>query len=216
MNARKIGYVGFVMMILVMGICLPAIAQNTAAADGVTQRDTLVAILCHMSSQLRLIRPLATYAILSPIRGDQRMYAQYIVNLLEGSQGKDYVPLPVHPDLVKIMKAWGISLGDPGLIEGASMLKREIGSISSDSPLNSSKGRLTYTTENISYLLKTALDEAQASFRARNIDSASDHMRISYACAFAALGVVVEGTSPGSVVDLLIRLKGSAVCHEQQ
>ena len=213
MNAERIGCFALV-VIMAAVISLSVVAQD-AAMDG-TQRDSLVATLCHMSGQLRLIRPLATYAILSPIRSDQRMYAQYIVNILEGSQGKDYVSLPVPPELVKIMKAWGISPGDPGLIEGAGMLEERIGSIPPDSPLRPSKDRLTYAVKNIAYLLDSALKEAQASFRARNIESASEHMRISYACAFSALGTAGEGISPGSVIDLLVLLRGSALCREQQ
>ncbi len=215
MMKRHVHMIAWVVVVILVGAWLSVSAQDTTSPPkNEGQRDALITMLCHMSSQLRLVRPLATYAILSPVRSDQRVYAQYIINILEGSHGKDYVALPVRADLVQMMKVWGISAGDPGLIEGMRQFEEMIKKIPRDSPFSVSHDRIAYAAKNISSLLDTALNETRASLHARSIDNASDHMRLSYACAFAALGAVGEGTSPGSVIDLLILIKGSALCRE--
>ena len=216
MSKKKTGYgIVVLVMIILIGVYSLGIAQTTTPSKNDTQRATAIEILCHMSGQLRLVRPLATYAILSPIRSDQRLYGQYIINILEGSHGKDYVPLPVRADLVQMMKAWGISAGNPGLIEWMQRLNNVLSSIPHNSLPGLSQSRLLYATENISFLLNQTLDAARASLRARSIDSASDHMRLAYAYAFTALGTVGDGVSPGSVSDILILLKGSPLCRQQ-
>lgn len=216
MSNKRRGYAIVVLVVIILtSVYLLGSAQATTPSNKDTQRETAIEILCHMSGQLRLVRPLAAYAILSPIRSDQRLYSQYIINILEGSLGKDYVSLPVRADLVQMMKAWGISAGNPGLIAGIQQLKDVLNSIPHDSPFGRSQSRLIYAAENISFLLDRTLDEARASLRARSIDSASDHMRLAYAYAFAALGTVGEGVSPGSVTDILILLKGSPACRQQ-
>ncbi len=214
MCEKKPGYavVGLIIAFLA-GICLWGSAQEPTPPRDDAEYEAVITILCHMSGQLRLVRPLATYAILSPIRSDQRVYAQYIVNLLEGSHGKDYLPLAVPADLAETIKAWGISVGDPGLIEGARQLGDALENIPYAAYPRLSQDRLAYAAKNISFLLNKALDEARASLASRSIDNASDHMRLAYACAFAALGAVGTGANPGSVKDLLVVLKGSPVCR---
>ena len=207
--------IAWLVIVILAGIWFSSAAQDATQPPTDTQRDVLVTLLCHMSGQLRLIRPLATYAILSPIRNDQRLYAQYIVNILEGSQGKDYVQLPARTDLVQMMNAWGISVGNPGLIDGMRRMADVLQKIPNDSLLEPSLDRFRYATKNISILLDKALDEARASLRSRTIDAASEHMCLVYACALGALGTVGMGANPGSVTDLLVLLKGSPACREQ-
>jgi len=204
---------GFAAMIMVATL-FSAIAQEATPPRDDTQYQAVIAILCHMSGQLRLVGPLASYGIFTPIRSDQRVYAQYVINILEGSHGKDYVSLPMQPDFIGMIKAWGISVADPGLIEGALRLADAVKKIPYASYPQVSQYRLASAAKNITFLLKTALAEARASLVGRDIDGASDHMRLTYACSFATLGTA-GGTNPGSVTDLIVLLKGSPVCREQ-
>jgi len=214
MTMKKHGWaIAGLAVAILTGMCLLGSAQGSTPPRDDTQYEAAIKILCHMSGQLRLVGPLATYAILSPIRSDQRVYAQYIVNLLEGSQGKHYVPLPVRADFAETIKAWGISVGDPGLIEGACLLANALEIIPYNAYPRLSQDRVTYASKNISFLLGSALDEARASLGARSIDNAADHMRLAYAYAFTALGEIGTGINPGSVIDLIVLFKGSPVCR---
>ena len=115
----------WVVLGLAMSLLVCAGLWGVAQEDATSMDEeykTVIAILCHMSGHLRLVRMLASYAVLSPIRSDQRLYTQYIVNFLEGEHGEHYVALPVRSDLAETAALWGISTGGPGLIESARVL----------------------------------------------------------------------------------------------
>ncbi len=206
----------WVVLGLAMSLLVCAGFWGVAQEDATSMDEeykTVTAILSRMAGQLRLVTLLATYSILTPTRDDQRLYAQYIVNLLEGKEGEHYVPLPLRPDFAESVRVWGVSMDGPGLIESgrilslADNLKRiRIWMIPRE--------QILYAAKNITFLLAAALEESLQSLRPRDIEQAADHMRRAYAFAFTALGEST-GINPGSVTGLLVQLKGSPSCRPQ-
>lgn len=210
---RRWVVLGLAMSLLVCAGLRGVAQEDATSVDG--EYKTVIAILCHMSGHIRLVRMLASYAVLSPIRSDQRLYTQYVVNLLEGEHGKHYIALPVPSHLAEVAALWGISTDGSGLIESARVLSASAAGfnrwmfpgVSQEQPVNEVK--------NIAFLLAAALEEAVLSLKPRNIEQATDHMQRAYAYAFTALGAVGTGMSPGSVTGLLVQLKGSPICRQQ-
>jgi len=190
------------------------VAQENATSED-TEYKAAIAILCHMSGNLRLVRMLASYAVLSPIRNDQRLYTQYIVNLLEEKGGEHYVSLPLRPDFAEAVRVWGISTDGPGLIESARVLSASAARFNRWMFPGVSPEQPVYEVKNIAFLLAAVLEEAVLSLKPRSIEEAADHMRRAYAYAFTALGGVGTGVNPGSVTGLLVELKGSPSCRPQ-
>jgi hypothetical protein len=180
-----------------------SVAQENATPEDEEYR-TVTAILSRMAGQLRLATTLATYAVLTPTRDDQRLYAQYIVNLLEGKGGEHYVPLPLPPDLAAAVRTWGLSTEGPGLIESGRVLSLS-DSLKRIRTWMTPREQLLYAAKNITFLLVAAREESLQSLRSRNIEQAADHMRRAYAFAFTALGEST-GINPGSVRFLLWQL----------
>jgi hypothetical protein len=205
-------------------LCLAMSLLVCAGLWGVAQEDAtsedaeykrVIAILCHMSGHLRLVRILASYAVLSPVRSDQRLYTQYIVNFLEGEHGEHYVALPVRSDLAEAVRAWGVSMDGPGLNESARVLSASAVRFNRWMFPGVSQEQPIYEVKNIAFLLAAALEEAVLSLKPRSIEQAADHMRRAYAYAFTALGGVGTGVNPGSVTGLLVQLKRSPSCRPQ-
>jgi len=197
---RRWVVLGLAMSLLVCAGFLGIAQEDATSVD--EEYKTVVAILSRMAGQLRLVTTLATYAVLAPTRDDQRLYAQYIVNLLEGKGGEHYVTLPLRPDFAEVVRAWGVSTDGPGLIESSHVLflglKRiRIWMIPQE--------RVLYGAKNITFLLAAALEESLQSIRPRDIEQAADHMRRAYAFAFTALGES-SGINLGSVRFLLWQL----------
>jgi hypothetical protein len=191
-----------------------SVAQEDATPED-AEYKTVIAILCHMSGHLRLVRMLASYAVLSPIRSDQRLYTQYVVNFLEGKEGKHYVYIPMHSDLTETAALWGISTDGPGLIESSRVLSTSAARFNRWMFPGVHQEQPVYEVKNIAFLLAAALEEAVLSLKSRSIEQAADHMRHAYAYAFTALGGVGTGMNPGSVTGLLVQLKRSPSCRPQ-
>ncbi len=179
------------------------VAQEDATSED-EEYKAMTAILSRMAGQLRLVTMLATYSILAPTRDDQRLYAQYIVNLLEGKEGEHYVPLPLKPGFAEVVRAWGLSMDGPGLIESGRVLSLPDG-LNRIRTWMVSREQILYAAKNIMFLLAAALEESLQSLRPRDIGQAADHMRRAYAFAFTALGEST-GINPGSVRFLLWQL----------
>ena len=180
-----------------------SVAQEDATPED-EEYKAKTAILSRMAGQLRLVTMLTTYAVLTPNRNDQRLYAQYIVNLLEGKGGEHYVPLPLPPDLAAAVRAWGVSMDGPGLIESGRVLSLPDG-LNRIRTWMVPREQILYAAKNIKFLLVAALEESLQSLRVRDIEQAADHMRRAYAFAFTALGES-SGINPGSVRFLLWQL----------
>ena len=210
---RRWVVLGLAMSLLVCAGLWGVAQEDATSMDA--EYKTVIAILCHMSGHLRLVRMLASYAVLSPIRSDQRLYTQYIVNFLEGEHGEHYVALPVRSDLAETAALWGISTGGPGLIESARVLSASAARFKRWMFPGVSQERPVYEVKNIAFLLAAALEEAVLSLKPRSIEQAADHMRRAYAYTFTALGGVGTGVNPGSVTGLLVQLKGSPSCRPQ-
>ena len=210
---RRWVVLGLAMSLLVC-VGLWGVAQEDATPED-AEYKTVIAILCHMSGHLRLVRMLASYAVLSPIRSDQRLYTQYIVNFLEGKEGDHYVYLPVCSDLAETAALWGISTDGPGLIESVRVLSASAARFNRWMFPGVSQERPVCEVKNIAFLLAAVLEEAVLSLKPRSIEQAADHMRRAYAYAFTALGGVGTGMNPGSVTGLLVELKGSPFCRPQ-
>lgn len=189
------------MLSLLVCAGLWGVAQEDAASEG-EEYKTVAVILSRMAGQLRLVTTLATYAVLAPTRDDQRLYAQYIVNLLEGKGGEHYVALPLRSDFAAAVRAWGVSTDGPGLLESSRVLSLGLKRIRI---WMIPQERVLYAAKNITFLLAAALEESLQSIRPRNIEQAADHMRRAYAFAFTALGEST-GINPGSVRSLLWQL----------
>ena len=199
---RRWVVLGLAMSLLVC-VGLWGVAQEDATSED-EEYKAMTAILSRMAGQLRLVTMLATYSILAPTRDDQRLYAQYIVNLLEGKEGEHYVPLPLKPDFAEVVRVWGLSMDGPGLIESSHILflpdslnRIRTGMIPRE--------QILYAAKNIMFLLAAALEESLQSLRPRDIGQAVDHMRRAYAFAFTTLGEST-GINPGSVRFLLWQL----------
>jgi hypothetical protein len=179
------------------------VAQEDATPED-EEYKAMTAILSRMAGQLRLVTMLATYSILAPTRDDQRLYAQYIVNLLEGKEGAHYVPLPLRPDFAEAVRVWGLSMDGPGLIESGRILSLPDG-LNRIRTWMVPREQILYAAKNITFLLVATLEESLQSLRPRAIEQAADHMRRAYAFAFTALGES-SGINPGSVRFLLWQL----------
>lgn len=197
---RRWVVLGLVLSLLVCG-GFWGVAQEDATSED-AEYEAVTAILLRMAGQLRLVTTLATYAVLAPTRDDQRLYAQYIVNLLEGKGGQHYVALPLQPDLAAAVRAWGVSTDGPGLIESSRVLSLSLKRIRI---WMIPQERVLYAAKNITFLLAAALEESLQSIRPRGIEQTADHMRRAYAFAFTALGENT-GINPGSVRFLLWQL----------
>ena len=190
-------------MSLLVCVGLWGVAQENATPED-EEYKAMTAILSRMAGQLRLVTMLATYSILTPTRDDQRLYAQYIVNLLEGKGGEHYVALPLRPDFAEAVRVWGIPMDGPGLIEGSRILSLPDG-LNRIRTWMVPREQILYAAKNITFLLTAAREESLQSLRSRDIEQAADHMRRAYAFAFTTLGEST-GINPGSVRFLLWQL----------
>ena len=179
------------------------VAQENATPED-EEYKAMTAILSRMAGQLRLVTMLATYSILTPTRDDQRLYAQYIVNLLEGKEGEHYVPLPLRPDFAEAVRVWSLSMDGLGLIASSRILSLPDG-LNRVRTWMVPREQILYAAKNITFLLAATLEESLQSLRPRAIEQAADHMRRAYAFAFTALGES-SGINPGSVRFLLWQL----------
>jgi hypothetical protein len=190
-------------MSLLLCTGLWGVAQEDATPED-EEYKAMTAILSRMAGQLRLVTLLATYSILTPNRDDQRLYAQYVVNLLEGKGGEHYVSLPLKPDLAAAIPALGLSMDGSGVIASARILSLPDG-LNKIRTWMIPREQIMYAAKNIMFLLVAALEESLQSLRPRDIEQAADHMRRAYAYTFTALGES-SGINPGSVRFLLWQL----------
>ncbi len=146
-----------------------------------------------LARELRLAMYYAALAVYAPTPADQRLYAQQVVNLIEGEEGDHFVAVPpAEPPL-------------PGMLTRLNLIG---GGLPPEAPPPKRRA-LSLILNNIRSFLKFALDEALAALRRDDIATGGAHMRKAFAFLYAAWGVEVDTPYLGGMW-LLLRHLGYA------
>ncbi|MGY4706984.1 hypothetical protein ACVNPS_04430 [Candidatus Bipolaricaulota sp. J31] len=146
-----------------------------------------------LARELRLAMYYAALAVYAPTPADQRLYAQQVVNLIEGETGEHFVAVPPAAPPLPGMLARLDSIGD-GLPPEVPPPKRRA---------------LSLILNNIRSFLEFALDEALTALRRDDIATGGEHMRKAFAFLYAAWGIEVDTPYLGGMW-LLLRHLGHA------
>ena len=143
-----------------------------------------------LARELRLAMYYAALAVYAPTPADQRLYAQQVVNLIEGEEGENFVAVPpAKPPL-------------PGMFARLELIRKAL-------PPDAPPGRrrvLSLILTNIRSFLGFALEESLAALRRGDIAAGAEHMRKAFAFLYAAWGVEVETPYLGGIWLLLRHL----------
>ncbi len=179
-----------VVMATVLAWAFPLIGQTESAQSPGGEAKAAEVRLEVVADRLRQTMTFATLAVLSPTLADQRLHAQRIVNWLEGTRGRHFVP-QVSPE------------GEiRGLIEDAAALVPWLGSRPLDQPM---REQALFFAKNIKTFLELALESSLSAASQRHLDQGANEMRKTFAYLSAALGWESGPAYLGGVV-ILMRL----------
>jgi len=147
-----------------------------------------------VADRLRQTLTFATLAAVAPTLSDQRLHAQRLVNWLEGSGGRHFVPQASPEGEIR------------GLIEDADALLPWLADRSLDDLV---RGQAVFFAQNIKAFLDLAVEACLAAVNARRLDQGIDEARKAFAYLAAALGSETGPTYLGGVLALESLLPGS-------
>ncbi len=177
-----------VMMATVLAGAVPLSGQTEPAQSPGGKAKAAEVRLEVVADRLRQTMTFATLAVLSPTVPDQRLHAQRIVNWLEGTGGRHFVP-QVSPE------------GEiRGLIEDAQALVPWLGSRALDQP---TREQALFFAKNIKAFLELALESSLSAANQRHLDQGANDMRKTFAYLSAALGWESGPAYLGGVVILM-------------
>ncbi|RLE41101.1 hypothetical protein DRJ23_00810 [Candidatus Acetothermia bacterium] len=172
-----------VFLLVVIFAWLPAAGQ-VSEGKATEQSSATVA-----AEQLRLAVYAATLALLSPTSADQRLHTQQVINILEGANGADFVPLAAEGD-------------EQGLLDRLTVLLRRIDRLDLEPK---ARARARFIAKSVLLLLTFARDEALSVLETHNREEAFAGMLKVYAYLDAALGQAGSPVYLGGLT-LLLRI----------
>jgi hypothetical protein len=180
-------------LVLVLLFEASAIGEGEPPAAAPGQETPAEARLEGMAERLRLLLTYSTLAILSPTLADQRVHVQWVVNLLEGTGGRHFVPRLSPEGEVR------------GLVAEARALAPWILGKPIEAPL---RDELRFFAKNIEVFVGLALQAALESLNQRHLEQGGDEMRKAFAFLAAALGSETGPTYLGGVLAVIRLLPG--------
>lgn len=165
-RARTLLPVLLASLALAASMAAPALAQTVDGNDSGLE-DRLVSF----ASRLRFCVSIASISVYAPTLADQRLHAQQIVNLLEGSEGRHYIRPAAADDAF------------PGLMSEVAELNRRL---SNDTIEADARIRAAAATKNVATYLEFARDAALLSLDRRHLGDATEELLRVYAYLAAA------------------------------
>lgn len=176
-----------------------------AAVSGVAvhpQPDWLVGLVAELEAiegDLEEALYYCALAVLAPTAEDQRLFAQRVVNILEGSEGPHFDPRVATTEEEV-----------PGAIV---RLRALIVAVPEEGGNPEARAELKFALKNTTAFLALALEAALRGARSRKLLPGALHMRQAYAFLFTALGAEGSPTYLGGVRSLLRRLAPLVESH---
>ena len=162
-----------VMMATVLTGAAPLLGQTESPPASGGEAKAAELRLENVAGRLRQTMTFATLAVLSPTLSDHRLHAQRIVNWLEGSGGRHFVPRVSPEGEIR------------GLIEEAQALVPWLAGRALDQP---TREQALFFARNVKAFLELALESALSAANQRRLDQGIDDMRKTFAYLSAALG----------------------------
>lgn len=185
-------HVGVMAVAVVLSVAAPLVGQTQAASGGETK--PVEVRLDIVADRLRQTLAFATLAVLSPTLSDQRLHAQRLVNWLEGSGGRHFVPQASPEGELR------------GLIEDANAVVPWLGTIALDELI---REQALFFARNVKAFLDLALESSLSALNERRLDQGMGDMRRTFAYLSAALGSASGPAYLGGVLVLISILPGS-------
>jgi hypothetical protein len=146
-----------------------------------------------LARELRLAMYYAALAVYAPTPADQRLYAQQVVNLIEGEEGEHFVAESPMQSRV------------PGMLQRLELIRVVL----PPAIPPTKKRAVLLILNNVRTFLEFALGETLASLRRSDVATGSEHLRKAFAFLYTAWGVEVDTPYLGGVWLLLRHLEYS-------